>query len=226
MSVHNCKECQLKCAAAKYLNEDEYNVLEEHSVSVPFKKGEIIFKQDALSLNVAYLKSGLAKIHVHGPSHEKIIKIVKAPSYLGIPTMIGDKINQFSATALEDTTVCFIDTNLFVNFIHTNGKFAYELILELSRNELSDYQRYVSISQKQIPGMVAETLLCLSCKIYESCNFSLPISRSEIGDLIGTSRESVSRVLTDFSNEKIIEINLNEVKILNMERLKQINEKG
>ena len=226
MKQHNCKDCPIKSKASLHLSEEELNILENNSAEVSFKKGEIIFKQNALSLNVAYLRTGVVKLHMHGPSKEKILKIIKAPTYLGIPTTFGDKINRFSATAIEDSSVCFIDSNLFRNFIFSNGKFAYEIIVELCKNELTDYERYASQTQKQIPGLVAETLLCMSDKIYENDKFNFPLTRSEMGDLIGTSRESVSRVLTDLSNEKIIEINGNEISIVNKDLLKQISEKG
>ena len=202
MQNHNCKDCQVKSAAAKHLNDNEFEILENNSAKVNFKKGEIIFKQDALSLNVAYLHCGIVKLHMRGPTGEKILRIVKAPTYLGIPTTFGDKINQFSATALVDTSVCFIDSNLFRNFIFTNGKFAYEIIVELCKNELFDYQRYASQSQKQVTGFVAETILCFADKIYMNDKFELPLSRSEFGDLIGTSRESISRVLADLNMNK------------------------
>lgn len=216
----------MKSAAAQNLSDREFEILENNSVQVHFKKGEIIFKQDALSLNVAYLKQGIAKLHRVGPVHDKILRLMKAPAYLGIPTTFGDKINQFSATAIEDTTVCFIDSNLFRNFIESNGKFAFEIIVELCRNELLDYQRFTSQSQKQIPGLVAETLICFADKLYDSDHFNFPLNRGEIGDLIGTTRETVSRVLTDFSNEGIIEMNAKEMIIRDRKRLDQISEKG
>ena len=226
MNKHNCKDCSLKSAAASTLNPEESEVLEKNSVEVSFTKGEIIIKQNAFSLNIAYLRCGIAKLHIHGPSKEKILKIVKAPAYLGIPTTFGDKINQFSATSLTDTKVCFIDSNIFKNFIHSNGKFAYEIIVELSKSEISDYQRFASQTQKQIPGLVAETIICLADKIYGSDCFQFPLTRGEMGDLIGTSRESVSRILTEFSNEGIIAFNGNEITIIKKETLLKISEKG
>jgi CRP/FNR family transcriptional regulator len=226
MQNHNCKDCNVKSAATKHLNDGEIEILEVNSAKVGFKKGEIIFKQDALSLNVAYLRSGIAKLHMRGPTGEKILRIVKSPCYLGIPTTFGEKINQFSATALEDTSVCFIDSNLFRNLILSNGKFAYEIIVELCQSELMDYQRFTSQSQKQVPGIVAETILCFADKIFNNDKFELPVSRSEFGDLIGTSRESISRVLTDLNSEKIIALNSKEISILDKERLKQISDKG
>lgn len=226
MKKHDCKNCEIKSAAAQYLSFAEFEILENNSVEVSFKKGQVIFMQNALSTNITYLRTGIVKLHMHGPTGEKILRIMKAPAYLGIPTTFGDKINQFSATAIEDVSVCFIDSSLFRNFIFTNGKFAYEIIVELCKNELADYQRIASQTQKQITGLVAETLLCFSEKIYERDQFNFPLTRGEIGDLIGTSRESVSRVLTELSNEKIIEITANEIKILKKDLLKQISDKG
>jgi len=226
MSLNYCINCKLKSVAAKHLNNQECYEQGNNSVQVSFKKGEIIFKQDALSTNVVYLRTGLVKIHMHGPVREKILRVTKAPSYLGIPTTFADKINQFSATAIEDTSVCFIDISTFKKFINSNGSFAYEIIMELCRNELFDYQRNTNIAQKQIPGLVAEIIMCFSEKIYNNDKFELPLTRSEIGDLVGTTRESVSRVLADLSKENIIKLDSNSMEIMQREQLKKICEKG
>ncbi len=221
-----CKECEVRANATKVLSDDEFDALFKDSVSVSFKKGDVIFKQDALSLNIIYLKSGLVKTHMRGPTKEKILRIVKAPAYLGIPTTFGDKVNNYSATALEDTVVCFFDARLFKELICKNGHFAYRIIENLCENELMDYNKYATQSQKQIPGLIADVLLCLSNDIYESNTFELPLTRNELGDLIGTSRESVSRILTDFSNEGIIKVQTKEITILKKDVLAQISKKG
>ena len=80
---------------------------------VKFRKGDSLIRQGTFSTNVAYLRSGLAKIHIAGPYHEQIVRIVKAPSYLGLPTTFGDKINQYSVTVIEAAEVCFIDIDTF-----------------------------------------------------------------------------------------------------------------
>jgi len=226
MITHNCKECKLKAAATNHLTDEEFEMLENHSVTVAFKKGECVIKQNALSLNVAYLRHGMAKVHMQGPTRDKILRVVKAPTFLALPTSFGEKINQFSVTAINDAEVCFIDLGVFRNMIFSNGKFAYELIVELCRNELNDYHRYASLAQKQIPGLVAETLMCFSEKLYNSNEFTMPLTRGEMGDLIGTSRESVSRVLSEMSQDKIISFDSNTLSILNKAALNKISEKG
>ncbi len=80
---------------------------------------------------MAYLRSGLAKIHIAGPYHEQIVRIVKAPSYLGLPTTFGDKINQYSVTVIDAAEVCFIDIDAFPVLLKANHDFSYEIHLEI-----------------------------------------------------------------------------------------------
>jgi len=221
-----CKFCTLKSAAAQTLNEFEINVLENNCAEVDFEVGDMIIKQDSLSTNVAYIKSGLVKIHTKSAIKEKIMKITKAPAYLCLPSSFGDKINHFSATALEKTSVCFIDVTTFKNFIYSNGDFAYQIILDMSKGELRNFQNCLNNAQKQNMGRVADALLFFADEIYDSNTFDLPVSRQDLADLTGMTRESTSRILTDFHNEKIVDIDVRKISILNELLLRQISEKG
>jgi len=135
-------------------------------------------------------------------------------------------VNQYSATALSNSTACFISLDIFRDFIVQNSGFAYEIILDLCRNELTDYQRYTNLSQKQLPGRLAEILMCLSEKIFESNRFELPLSITELADFISSSRESVSRQLSEFAKSKIIKLSGRELEIVNTELLQMICMKG
>jgi CRP-like cAMP-binding protein len=224
--MFKCEHCNSKCIAGQ-MPQSILDNLKKHISRVNFKKGDFIFKEGELSQKVAFLKCGIVKLHMHGPVKEKILRIVKAPTYIGLPTSISNNINNFSATAIIDTSVCFIDTEQFREFIYNNGKIAFQIMIEMSENELMDYQRYTNQSQKQIPGMIAETILCLSDRIFNEENrFIFPLSQSELADLVGTSRESVSRILSDFSQNKIITFNGKELNILKREMLEEISAKG
>jgi len=195
-------------------------------VEVTFSKGDIIFKQNALSSNIIYIKEGLVSIHITGPEREQILKIAKGPSYLGIPTTLGDKINHYSATALTDVSVCFIDIETFKTFIATNKEFAYEIIVELCKNELGHFKRCVNQMQKQSPGRVAEALLFFADEIFKNDSFTIPLNRHEFGDLTGCSRENVSRILMEFHKDGLIKIDGPDIKILNKEALKMVSKNG
>ena len=221
-----CKFCSKRSPAAEHLGNEELEKLGGSCVEVFFKKGDIIFKQNALSSNILYVRDGLVKIHMAGPEREQILKIAKGPSYLGIPTTLGDKVNNYSATAITDTEVCFIDINVFKEFIATNKEFAYEIIVNLCKNELNHFHRCVNQLQKQSPGRVAETLLFFADEIFESDVFDLPLSRHEFGDLTGNSRENVSRILSDLDKEGIIKIKGKSISILDRKKLFSISKNG
>lgn len=221
-----CKDCNLKSSATKVLNAAELERLGSNCVGVNFRKGDVIFKQGAFSSNIIYVRSGLVKIHMAGPVEEQIIKITKAPSYLGIPTTFGEKINQYSATAIDNTTVCFIDIEVFKEFIFLNGRFAYEIVVELCRNELNSFQKCVDRTQKHIHGRAADALLFFSNGVYGNDEFTLPLSRLELGHFVNTSRESICRILSDFGKAGIISLSGKKIKILNRDLLETISKNG
>lgn len=221
-----CTTCGKRSAASKFLSEVELEDQANNCVELKFNKGDNIIRQGTLSSNVAFLKEGLVKLHMKGPLYEQITKITKAPSYLGLPTTFGDKINQYSVTAIEESIVCFIDMNIFKSFITNNPNFTYQLFIELCLNELTSFRRCVNRTQKQVSGSLAENLLYFSNQIYQSDEFTLPLNREEFGNLVDASRESVSRTLGDFQEDGIIKIDKKTIKILKKEKLEMISRNG
>jgi len=226
MNLDICKTCKKISRAAKHLGEDELEGMGHSCAEVTFQKGDIIFKQDALSSNIIYVRSGLIKVHMTGPEREQIMKISKGPTYLGIPTTVGDKVNNYSATAITETRVCFIDINFFKKLLETNGQFAHEIIVDLCKNEIEHFRRCINRLQKHSSGRVAEALLFFADEIFKTNKFILPLSRNELADLTCNSRESISRILTNFNRDKLILITGKEIEILNEELLRQISSKG
>ena len=89
-----------------------------------------------------------------------------------------------------------------------------------------NFENCINNSQKQNIGRIADAILFFADKIYNSDTFILPISRQELADLAGITRESASRILTDFHNEKIIDLQNRQLTILNKQLLLEISEKG
>ncbi len=222
----NCTNCKVRSDLTKSLDQQEFESLAGNCVTVPFKKGELIFKEKTIASNVVYLKTGIVKTHAKGPYKDRIYRIIKAPSFLGIPTTLGDRINNYSATALLDSTACFFEAERFKELIRQNGRFAYSIIENLCQNELLDFSKFTNQSQKQIPGILAETLLYFADHIFENDRFEVPLTRHELGELIGTSRENISRVLNDFKQAKIINVTLKKIEILQKKSLLKISKIG
>ena len=218
--------CSFITSMAGILSDDCFEKLSANYAIVKFAKGDSIIKQGALSTNVVFLQKGLVKIHVEGSSREQIVRLVKAPTYLGLPTTLGNRINQYSISAVSDVEVCFIDIHIFQNILQRNHEFAYQIILELCQNDIESYRRCANRTQKQSRGNMADVLLEFSNAIFESDTFTLPISQAELGNLIDTSRESISRLLSEFDKDGIISLNGKQITVLNKKMLQLISNNG
>jgi CRP/FNR family transcriptional regulator len=208
------------------LSECSLDQLSSNHLELKLKKGDSIIKQGTYSTNVIFLRTGLAKIHLAGPYNEQIVKLVNAPSYLGLPTTFGSKINQYSVTAISDVEVCFIDLEVFQVILDENREFTREIIQEFCKNELESFHRCANRTQKLIRGNMADALLEFSINIYKSDTFSLPLSQGEFANLVDTSRESVSRVFAEFDKDGIIKVSGKQVQILDKARLVLISQNG
>ncbi len=223
---NDCRHCPFNSKAAATLCDESFEQLTANHLVLGFKRGDTIIKQGMYSTNVVFLRTGIAKIHLAGPYHEQIVRVVKSPTYLGLPTTFGDKINQYSVTAISEAEVCFIDVNVFQKILDENHAFANEIIIDLCQNELESFRRCASRTQKLIRGNMADALLEFADRIFMSDTFVLPLSQSELASLVDTSRESVSRVLAEFDKDGIIKMSGKTIEILNKKSLKMVSQNG
>jgi len=222
-----CKDCMVKSIPAEKLSKEQLNMLNSNCARISFKKGENIIKQGAFSTNIVYIKSGLVKEHMKGPNgKDEIMKITKAPAYIGVPSALGGRIHHYSCSAVENTSACFIDLHIFNELLLTNPYFSRELILNLSKDLLEHFTKCVNKTQKQLHGSLAETILYLSEKIYRSDSFSLSLTRAEVGELIGTTRETVTRILHEYTENGLISVQGKNIKILKKDMLQRISDAG
>ena len=136
------------------------------------------------------------------------------------------KGNYFSAYAITDSEVCFIDIDCFEKLLKQNGVFAYEIISFIFNDEMNYFERLVNNVQQQIPGRLANSLLYFSNQVYNSKSFELNLTIGELASLNGTTRESISRILKTFQDDDIIMMEKRKITILNEKKLKEIKRKG
>ncbi len=223
----NCTNCKIKSIPISLLNDEELCKLCKNSINISFQKGEKIFKQGAFTTNIVFIKSGIVKIHLTGPlNKEEILKIDKGPIFVGLPSVFADKIHKYSVTSLTKTDACFINLASFNEFILKNGEFAYEILVILSKDTIEHFNRCVNKTQKQFTASTAETLLYFSNHIFNSDKFIIPLTRTEFGAYIGTTRETVTRIIHDFVDDNLISLEGKYINILNKNILEIISKTG
>lgn len=224
---NNCSDCLIRAKAMDSLSRVELDHLSDSCHEIKINAGEIILKEQAPGRHVAFLRKGLAKIHKRGPrGKDEILKLVLPGYFIGIQTLLTQKNHLYSATALEDSSVCFIDFNFFKKMLYANAQFAYDLIMYISNDELNYFERMLNHNQKQVNGRLADTLLYLADEVYHSDSFSLPLSRKDLAALICSSRETVSRALVDLQNSNVLKLENKNIKIISKKMLKKISVNG
>ncbi len=209
------------------LNEQEFQNVVDNSNVARFRKKDIIFRQGTRTSHIMIVASGLVKIIKEGRNNRSIILMLASKGgYIGLLSILGNPIHQYSASAVEETDICFIDINIFKNIILENGKFGLQLLHIISKEGLYILDRFINQTQKQLPGRLADVLLYFSNEIYHNHKFSFPLTRRELAQLAGTTKESFIRTLTEFRNDKIIELNGSEVEITSFDIVHTLSEFG
>ena len=107
-----------------------------------------------------------------------------------------------------------------------NPDFAEQFIIHINNNAIFTFGRFADLTQKQMPGRVADALLYLSKDIYESNKFKMALTRQDLADMTSLSKESFIRILKELKEENIIKLNGDDIEITNIARLEKISAVG
>jgi CRP-like cAMP-binding protein len=228
-TIHQVNHCETNIDAGncfKLLTEQENMLMQNNKNEIYFKKGETIIKQGTKAGDILYLKTGLVKITINEGDNSLILCIKTGNHFIGTENIYGFDLHPYTVTALADTVVCFIDTSAIRQIIKQNNTFNAELYKIMTNNALITYDRFFSLTQKQLHGRFADILLCLSRKIFKSSKFDLPLSRKDLAALTGMAPESVIRIIKDFKTDNIIATKGKRIEIINEPLLQKISNVG
>jgi len=227
LKTTHCANCDFSSILFKNLSLSEYDKLNKAKKEYVFKKGQKIISEGHQITEFIYLQKGLVKMSKQSENKkDHIISIALPRSFIGFLTVFSQDRYGYSITALEETTLCFIEIELIREIILNNGGFALNVLSKIS--EVSDeiiYKR-VNIYSKQIRGRIAYLLIVFSKEIFFKTRFELPVTRREIGELIGMSTANVIRILSEFQRDNIVKINKSAIEITNFSMLEKVSKYG
>jgi CRP/FNR family transcriptional regulator, polysaccharide utilization system transcription regulator len=227
LAVKSCTTHEYDGSCFELLNDEENQLMEKNSVSIIFKKGETLCKQGAPAAHIFYLTEGLVKVYREGFHKNLILTITPSGSLLGLPAIFeGNNKYPYSITTYINSTIKMVDIVIFKQLLRQNAQFAFRIINLLNESTAQTYGRFFSLTQKQLHGRLADILLCLSTKIFKNDSFDLPLSRADLGDLTGMSTESVIRLIKEFKDDQLLEMNGKRMKLLDLGRLQRISDLG
>ena len=223
----NCTNCKRSAKCFKKLIPSELEFINQNKIQILYRKGENICKQGAFASYVLYISNGLVKLYLESPNNKYTnLKILKTSEFIGLSSIYGDNIYNYSTVALKDSNICLIEKDHFRKLLNYNGHFASEIIKWYCENEKQLFKKIQSLSIKQMYGRLADALLYLSSQDLKKEKIFFSLSRKDIAEFASLSTESTVRLLTELKNDNIIDTNGKEIKILDTELLKKISKRG
>jgi len=216
-----------QCRCFEKLTPEQRAFIDENSVKINYRKGEMICKQGGFVSHVMYMEKGLAKVFLENGANSLVLRIIPDRNFLGLAAVSEQhQTFPYSAMAYVDSEITQIDVKAFRHLMDQNPEFVKEIIEILSANSIQIYGRFYCLTYKQAFGRLADILLCLSDRIFKNSEFDLPLSRKELAELSGMSSETVIRMLKEFKEEGLIRMEGKSIEVLDYARLKTISDTG
>jgi CRP/FNR family transcriptional regulator len=185
-----------------------------------FKKNQPLFIENSSPRGVYCINEGKVKIFARGEEgKEQIIHLAAAGEIVGFRAMFSGEPYKVSATTLEESNICFIGKNDFLNLVDTNPTLRNGIMKELSL-ELAERATFITnMAQKSVRERFASTLILLN-DIYEDEMINL--TREDLANFVGTATETLIRLLKDFKDENLVRTHARKIEILDKEGLLQV----
>ncbi|MBD2767551.1 Crp/Fnr family transcriptional regulator [Hymenobacter sp. BT664] len=202
------------------------DLISNNKVSHRYQKGERIFMEGSLTAGLHCVKQG--KIKVTKSTHdgkEQIVRLAKAGDVLGFRSLLAGTRYSTSAVALDDCVVCCIPRADFFRVWQANLQFSTSL-MQMMAKALSDAEvQMLHLAYNPVRERLAEALLLLYHTFRKEGDqqpFAICISREDLASLVGTAKETATRLLSELKEEGIIATRGSQVTILKADSLSQI----
>lgn len=221
----NKQGCDMQsCFLCKLSLKEWLPAVEVHRKAHLYKKGEVIINEGDEVKGIYFVTDGVVKVHKKWGDKELIVRFAKKGDIFGHRGLGKDSIYPISATALESVTVCFIELSFFKQSLRVNFDFIQELLMFYSRELQESEKNMRNLAHMPVKGRLAQALLLLEEKFgtSETGCINITLSRQDLASYVGTTYETVFRVMGDLVQENLIEIVGKDVRITHYEDLKKL----
>lgn len=222
----SCTECSHKIAGDSLfccLSLEQLTELSDKIKRLTFKKGQVIFNEGNQPYGLYCLKKGKVKISKLGDEgKEQIVRLARDASLVGYRSILNGTSYFATATAIDETEVCYIPKSMIFQLIKENPNFSLTMIGLLSDDLKRAENKITNMAQKHVRERIAEAILLLKeCYGVKSDNVTIDsnLTRRDIANIAGTTTETSIRILSELNKDKIIELNGKNIKILSFDKL-------
>jgi CRP/FNR family transcriptional regulator len=190
---------------------DALKKLSEITGSATYPKGATLFVEGQLPRGVFILCSGHVKLSTSSADGKTLILRISEPGDLiGLPATISGKPYEVTAEVIEPTQANFISRTDFIAFLREFGDAALRVAQELSETYQSAFAEMRTIGLSHSAGeKLARFILDWTAhhnSTEEPIRTTLTLTHEEIAQMIGASRETVTRLFADFKKKQLLQV--------------------
>lgn len=217
------KDCDLQtCMLCRLCVAEWKPAVQVHRKVYTVKKGALLFKEGEPVEGIFFMYSGSVKVHKHwGEEKELIVRFARKGEIVGHRGVGNTELYPVSATALEQSEVCFIPIAFFRTTLKVNHDFLYEMMLFYASELQESEQKMRNLVNMPVKGRIAFALLLLNDKFGkdEEGNINLVLSRQDLASYIGTTYETAFRAMSELIQEEAITVSGKSVAVTDTVKL-------
>ena len=212
------------CFLCRHCMPEWKEVTATHKKTLLIKKGKALFTEGEEVKGIFFLYSGVVKIH--GPwtdGREMIIRFARGGEIAGHRGLV-DTVYPISATALEDTTACFVGNDFLELSMKANPSLTYTLMHFYAAELQKAEKRLRDITHMEVKGRIAGALLDIlqTFGIDENQFLALKLTRQDIAAYAGTTYETVFKFFAELTTAGVITTSGKDIRIHQPEKLTQL----
>jgi len=217
-NLHDCLLCKL-CLP------DWIPAVGIHRKNFLLKKGQRVFNEGEPVVGIYFVYSGIMKIHKKwGQEKELIIRFAGRGDIVGHLGLGKEARYPVSATAVEDTMVCYLDMDFFESTLRVNTNLTYTLMRFLADELQESHRGMRNLAHMSVKARVAQSLVSLKDQFGTKKDgaIAVTVSRQDIASFAGTTYETLFKMLNELTAEECIQLDGKSMIILDEDRLRAI----
>lgn len=200
------------------LSAKELEQLLGKGVTHTYRKGEIIFREGGIPMGIFYVRSGrVKKYKATVKGGEQILYLCSEGELMGYHALLSEEYYADSAATTEDSQITFIPKDNFLDVLRSSPALSNTLLKALAHEFSLFVKSITSLATRSVRERLAANLLQLDEKFRSSesgATSEINLSRTDLANMVGTSKETLVRFLHDFQRAGLIEKTSKTIRII------------
>jgi CRP-like cAMP-binding protein len=211
----HCEVCGLRAGSVFCcLSGEALGVLDEEKAFREYQRGQVLYYEGDPPFALYCIRSGQVKLCCTGNrAEQQILRLVGPGETIGYAAILENQPHATTAEAITATKACTVSRNTLTRLIRQSPDLALTLMARLAVELRAAERQLLSMSQESVKQRTANVLLMLSEGSGGESNIKSPIRRKEMAQIIGTTPETLSRVLNRFSEAGMVTRTRAEIRI-------------